>query len=412
MRSTRKTQTADRTLWALGLGIAAGGAAALAWQFATRVLTPAEQPESDVEVLSIQASPESPSGLRVWLSGPDVDLVGSYSFIFDTVDRHSQDRAGHARLGPVMERVGAGRKARVARDVVSVERGDLRVGARGRITGWWYTEPEQLGYPTRLVSVPMPNGVSWGWLIEPEHAIPGRWSVHVHGRGALPHETLRGVESFAEAGVTSLVIAYRNDSGAPIGVSGRYGLGLSEQEDVDAAIGWTRTQGAKRVTVVGWSMGGTAAVIAAGLGRNRDLVDAMVLDSPALDWPQLLRHQAKLAHLPTWIAELGVLMLRAGWVRGAIAGVRGTDITALTARRLASLIRVPTLIHASAGDSFVPWEGSLKVAQLRSGFVRLHPSRGEHVKLWNADTVGWKHETAKFLAELAEHPNPAKSDHG
>ena len=401
MRSRRRTQSPDRALWGLGLGIVAGGAAALAWQFATRVLTPAEHPEDDVEVLSLQASAESPSGMRVWLTGPDTDLEGSYSFIFDAVDRQTQDLAGHARLGPVLERAGTGRKARVVRDVLSVERGDLRVGARGRITGWWYTDPEQLGYPTRLVAVPMPNGVSWGWLIEPKNSIPGRWAVHVHGRGALPHEALRGVESFAEAGITSLVIAYRNDSGAPVGLGGRYGLGLSEQEDVDAAIGWTRTQGAERVTVVGWSMGGTAAVIAAGLGRNRDLVDAMVLDSPALDWPELLRHQAKLAYLPAWIAELGVLMLRAGWVRGAIPGVRGTDVTALTARRLASLIRVPTLIHASAGDSFVPWQGSLKVAQLRSGLVRLHPSRGEHVKLWNADTAGWKRETANFLAELA-----------
>ena len=400
MRSSRRGRSVERVFLGLGLGVVAGGSAALAWRFANQVLTPAARPESNVEVLSLQAAQDSPSGMKVWISGPDSALEGNYSFIFDAHDRATQDRAGHARLGPVIERSGAGRKARVARNVISVERGDLRVGARGRITGWWYTEPEQLGYATRLVSIPMPNGVSWGWVIEPPAAKPGRWAVHVHGRGALPHETLRGVEPFAEAGITSLVIAYRNDMGAPAGVSGRYGLGLSEQEDVDAAIGWTRTQGATRVSVVGWSMGGTAAVIAAGLGRNRDLVDALVLDSPALDWPHLLRHQAALAHLPEVIAELGVLLLRAGWVRGAIAGVRGTDVTALTARRLASLIQVPTLIHASAGDTFVPWEGTLKVAQLRSAVVKLHPSRGEHVKLWNADPVGWKRETDRFLADL------------
>lgn len=386
--------------WGVGFGAFLGGSFLLAWQFARRVLTPSEKLESRVMVLSIETSQEAPTGKRVWLSGPDIDLEGSYSYIFDAQNRRTQDHAGHARLGPVVASEGSGRRLRVARDVLSVERGDLRIGARGRVTGWWYTEPEQLGYSTTLVSIPMPGGVSWGWVITPAHTMPGRWAVHVHGRGAMPHETLRGVESFAEAGITSLVLAYRNDQGSPPGLEGKYGLGLSEQEDVDAAVGWARTQGAERVTIVGWSMGGTAAVIAAGLGRNSDLVDGLVLDSPALDWPGLLRHQAKLSHLNSFIANLGVAILQVGWIRGAISGKRGTDVIGLTPDRLAALIRVPTLIHASAGDTFVPWEGSLRVARLKPSLVQIHPSRGEHVKLWNADPVGWKSETARFLRAL------------
>lgn len=404
MRSARRARPEERSaLWGcVAVGLAAGGVFAVALQFAKRVLTPADKPEERVEVLAIEASSEAHGGARIWLSGPDVALEGSYSFIFGVEDRRTQHLAGHARLGPVVKRAGSGRSLRVARELISVERGQLQVGTRGRITGWWYTEPEQLGYETRRVSIPLPYGVGSAWVITPANAKPGRWSVHVHGRGALPHETLRGVESFAEAGITSLVISYRNDPGAPEGLGGRYGLGLSEQEDVDAAIGWARSQGAERVTLVGWSMGGTATVLAAGLGRNRDSVDALVLDSPALDWPGLLRRQATLAHLPEFIAELGVLLLRFGWVRGAITGERGTDISALTPRRLAALVRVPTLIHASAGDTFVPWQGSLRVAQLRASLVTLHPSRGEHVKLWNADPHGWKAETAHFLQLLDE----------
>lgn len=404
MRSARGSHARERSglWWCIGLGVLAGGAVAAALKFARMVVTPAARPESKVEVVALESSDDAPAGMRIWLAGPDTDLEGSYSFIFDAGVRETQHLAGHARLGPVVVREGTGRGARVAREVLSVERGELRVGTRGRITGWWFTEPEQLGYATTLVSIPLPHGVGWGWVITPEHARPGRWAVHVHGRGALPHETLRGVAPLAEAGYTSLVIAYRNDRGAPAGMGGRYGLGLAEQDDVDAAIGWARTQGASDVVVVGWSMGGTAAVLAAGRGRNREVVRGLVLDSPALDWPSLLRQQAKLAHLPAAIAELGVLLLRLGLVRGAVAGVRGTDLAALTAQKLAALIRVPTLIHASAGDTFVPWDGSLRVAQLRSSLVRLHPSRGEHVKLWNADPVGWEAETAHFLRQLDE----------
>lgn len=402
MRSSRGSQLPRRTKlwWCAALLTLLGGSLVLAWQFALRVLTPSERLESRVKVVSLDDSPDSPTGIRVWLTGPEIDLEGSYSFIFDGTSRATQQLANHARLGPVVATEGTGRNFRVAREVLSVERGDIRAGARGRITGWWYTEPEQLGYSTKMVSIPMPGGVSWGWVIAPDQVVPGRWALHVHGRGALPHETLRGVESFAEAGITSLVIAYRNDAGSPPGLGGKYGLGLSEQEDVDAALGWARTQGAERVTLVGWSMGGTASVIAAGRGRNADLVNGMVLDSPALDWPGLLRHQAKLAHMNSFIAELGVVILQLGWIRGAITGKRGTDVSALTPDRLASMIRVPTLIHASAGDTFVPWEGSLRVARLKSSLVQIHPSRGEHVKLWNADPVAWKRETARFLRTL------------
>ena len=402
MRSLRGSRPVRRygLWWCAGLGALLGGSLALAYQFARRVLTPAEQLDARVEVRSIEESADAPTGIRVWLSGPDIDLDGSYSFIFDVTSRATQQLAGHARLGPVIAKERVGRGIRVARNVLSVERGDIRVGTRGRVSGWWYTGPEELGYPSTLVSIPMLGGVSWGWVISPKQPRPGRWAVHVHGRGALPHETLRGVETFAEAGITSLVIAYRNDPGAPPGRGGMYGLGLAEQEDVDAALGWARTQGAEQVTLVGWSMGGTAAVLAAGRGRHADLVDGLVLDSPALDWPGLLRHQAKLAHLHPFIAELGVLMLRAGWIRGAVTGERGTDVSALTPARLAALIRVPTLIHASAGDTFVPWEGSLRVARLKASLVQVHPSRGEHVKLWNVDPVGWKYETARFLRTL------------
>lgn len=403
----RSAPGSARSSGALGFGLAVGAVASvlLGAHFAKRVLTPAPRPENGVTVLTLEPSETSPGGIRVWLRGPDADLEGEYSFIFDARSRETQHLAGHARLGPVLRTVRTVGGVCVLRDVLGVQRGDLRPGARGRVTGWWYTEPEQLGYDVRTVALPQPFGVGWGWVISPERPEPGRWAVHVHGRGALPHETLRGVGVFAEAGVTSLVIAYRNDMGAPSGLGGRYGLGLAEQQDVDAAVGWTRTQGATRVTLVGWSMGGTAALLAAGEGRNSDLVDGMVLDSPALDWPALLRRQARIARLPGFIAELGILLLRTGRVRGAVPGAAGTDIGGLTAQRLAALIRVPTLIHASPDDTFVPWQGALRVARLRSAFVRLRPGRGEHVKLWNVDPEGWNAETAQFIRGLGD-PRP------
>lgn len=393
---------ATRVVLGSAVVVAAGaalGALTAGVHFARRVLTPARIPEAKASIVAVEPGPGA-EGLagdprRVWLRGPDTALPGAYSFIFD-------EGAAHARLGPVVERSGE----TVAREVVAVDRGRLRAGARGRITGWWFTDPAELGLAASRVAIPLEGGWGWAWLVEPspEAARPGRWAVHVHGRGALPEETLRGVAPFARAGATSLVIAYRNDPGAPRGLRGRYGLGLAERRDVDAAIAWARERGAERVTLAGWSMGGTAAVLAASRGPQRRLVDGLVLDSPALDWPGVLRQQARLAHAPAWVGALGQRLLQLGLVRGAVPGEPGTDLRALTPEALAEGLRVPVLIHAGPGDTFVPWEGALRLAHLRPDLVRLREAAGEHVKLWNADPEGWEAATEEFVRAL---PDPA-----
>jgi len=159
-------------------------------------------------------------------------------------------------------------------------------------------------------------------------------------------------------------------------------------------------RGAERVTLVGWSMGAAAVLLAAEGGRDADLVDGIVLDSPALDWSDILRHQASLVRLPGPIASLAMWLMRVGAVRGAVPGVRGTDLGRMNPVRFAAGLRVPVLVHASAGDSYVPWRGSLRFAQLRSSLVRLHPAAGEHVKLWNVDPEDWQAETRQFIREL------------
>ncbi len=383
---------------------AAGAATAVAAHFARQVLTPAKAPEAKVRVWALESRESSPSGERVWVHGPDVDLPGEYSFIW-------AGGAGHARLGPVTDAIDDAGTLRVARDVLSVQRGRLEPGLRGRITGWWYTDPGQLGFDAETVRIPVDGGETWAWLVRPAPGTerPGRWAVHIHGRGALPEETLRGVAPLARAGITSLVLAYRNDPGAPAGLAGRYGLGLAEHRDVDDAIAWAVAKGADRVTLVGWSMGGTAAVLSANRGPFRELVDGLVLDSPGLDWPVLLERQAELAGLPRPLARLGMELMQRGWVRGAVIGAEGTDLHALTARALAAELRVPTLMHLSAEDTFVPWGGAIEFARQRPDLVSVHEMRGEHVKLWNTDPEGWERATEAFVRDLRD-PHPEARD--
>src|SRR5215203_1858073 len=116
------------------------------------------------------------------------------------------------------------------------------------------------------------------------------WAVLVHGRGARKEETLRAVPVLHDAGWTSLVAAYRNDRDAPRGPDGRYNLGLSEWRDVEAAMGYAVSHGARRILLLGWSMG--AAIVLQALDRSplSDYVVGVALDSPVIDWGVVLRH--------------------------------------------------------------------------------------------------------------------------
>ncbi|MFT4231377.1 MAG: alpha/beta fold hydrolase, partial [Leucobacter sp.] len=246
-------------------------------------------------------------------------------------------------------------------------------------------------------------GEADAWVVHPRRARKRRWAVHVHGRGALPEETLRGVAPLARAGITSLVISYRNDPGAPAGEHGRYGIGIAESRDVDAAIAEAVRRGAERVTLFGWSMGGTACLVAATRGAHRGLVDGLILDSPAVDWRALLRYHAARRSAPRFVADIGIALLGRGAVRAGEPG--GLAVGDLNAAAFAGALQVPVLIHASEGDTFVPCSGAQQLAEARPELVQLRLQRvGEHVKLWNTDPEAWERATERFARALPHPP--------
>lgn len=349
---------------------------------------------------------------RVWIAGQGAGARGRHSLLFhapgeypgsagdpDAAPDPDSDPdaapAGHARLGPVLARSGD----EVLRAVERVDSGSLVPGAAGRMVGWWYTAPEELGYRVEEISYETELGPMSAWIVHPRRARKKRWAIHVHGRGASPAETFRGIEPFARAGVTSIIITYRNDRGQPAGEHARYGMGISESRDIDAAIAEARSRGAERVTLMGWSMGGTASLITVARGAHRDLIDGVILESPGADWPGILRGKASQHGLPRWIADLGMTFLARGIVPSGELG--GVDFEALRPEVLARGLDVPTLILASPNDSFVPWHGSQVIAAERPELVQFVSVTGAgHVRLWNADPEAWEQAVLTFVAAL------------
>lgn len=368
----------------VAIGVCAGGLATL---FAKRVVTPAPHPPAPLEVLSVNRKEHAHT--VTFTRGEDARLRGNYSFIFDK-------GKGHIRVGDVVREDAHS----VERLLLGIDHGVLEKGALGRITGWWFARPEELGYPVEDVHIPADIGTLPAWRIAPEESLPGAVAIHVHGRGARREEVLRGVAPLAREGYTNLVMSYRNDPDAPPATGGRYGLGVTESQDVMAAIRFAVAAGATSIVLVGWSMGGTAVLIAAEQSEYRDLIVGLVLESPGIDWPDILRHQAQRSRVPQQIGVLGTSLIERGSrLVGLEASVR---VSELTPDRFASTLRVPVLLIVSDEDTFVPATGALHLAHLRGDSVTLwRAPAGEHVKIWNVDPGQWEQQIEAFIATLA-----------
>jgi len=390
------------------LGIAAGGAIALsavlgavgaassllASFVARAVVTPSRYKIEDTRVVAVDAARH-----EVTLGAtPDARMRGEYSFWFH------QD-TGHARLGDVLEET----PTIVRRRLLGVDFGVLATAHRGRFSGWFHLGPWELGHPYRDVMIDTPLGPAPAWLV-PAAEDSGRWIIHVHGRAVRRQECLRGLPAAHAAGFTSLVVSYRNDGEAPESPDGRYRLGDTEWLDVDAAIEFALANGAREIVLMGWSMGG-AIVLQTVLRsrRAREAVVGVVLESPAIDWHDILSYQGASYRLPQPLTRLVISMLSSRWGRlftglGAPIGFDRLDVVARAAE-----FDLPMLLFHSEDDGFVPVAGSDRLAAARPDLITYERfTRARHTKLWNDDPVRWNGALAVWLGELARGETPAE----
>lgn len=387
------------TFLGLGVGAAAGSAVAgviggLATLFAREIVTPSKAPVEDIEILAVI---ETGRGLEVVLPVTEDSVKpGTYSLWFDADH-------GHARLGEVTQR---GVDGTLQRTVITVDRGDLRQAKCGRIGGNVYLLPSDLGLDYQDVQVPVSAGEAPAWLV-PGTSRSDTWAIMIHGRGANRLETLRALPTAHAAGMTSLVVSYRNDGEAPDVNNGRYGLGTTEWRDIDSAIAYAIKNGARDIVLFGWSMGGSIALQLADRSQHRTRIQALVLDGPAVNWFDILDHQAKLNKIPYVSGRLGT------WLLGHPLGKKITGLTApLDLHALdwvarAEQLRVPTLILHSEDDDFVPFSSSAALAAKNPRVVDLVRFRtAGHVREWNVDPTRWEDSVADWLESMFTAPVP------
>jgi uncharacterized protein len=388
------------TFLGLGAGAAVGSAVAgviggLATLFAREVVTPGKAPVEDIDILALISTPR---GQEVVLPVTQENTKpGTYSLWFDG------DR-GHARLGEVTERSDA--EGTLQREVITIDRGDLAAATRGRLGGNVYLSPADLGLEFSEVQVPVSAGLAPAWLV-PGTTRADTWAIMIHGRGSNRREALRSLPVAHDAGMTSLVVSYRNDGDAPEVNNGRYGLGATEWRDVDSAIGYAISQGARDVVLFGWSMGGAIALQVADRSQHRTRVQALVLDGPAVNWFDILEHQAKINKIPYVSGRLGTWLLTHPWGKKITGLTAPLDLASLDWVSRAEQLRVPTLILHSKDDDFVPFASSAELAAKNPAKVDLVAfTQAGHVREWNVDPKAWDDAVSEWLESMFAAPIP------
>lgn len=356
--------------WGLGIGAGLGAASAgIGWFYSSVLLDPTQRPVYPERVLAVDAASVSLAASRL------AAQPGTWGLRWPH---------GLAVLGPVT----ATRDGEVVRSLLGGHRPAAGTAAV-LDTGPYDPDPGARGLAFETVDVTTPLGPAPAWLVP---ATGDTWVVMVHGRGGSRREALRVLPALHGLGFPVLVPTYRNDEDAPPSPDGHYHLGDTEWVDVEAAVELALKEGARRIVLFGWSMGG--AITAAFLDRSphAGAVAAMVWDAPLVDWRATLRRQARNRRLPPGLTPFATAATRLRI---------GIDFDRFDLRRHPPAGRPPTLIVHSTEDTAVPVGPSRALAAVAPSLdwpiEYLEVPGVEHTAAWNADPEAYERAVVEFL---------------
>jgi len=366
---------------ALGGGIAAAAAAGLGCAIARRLTAPVGPRTFD---LTIRGIGHNDSDLIVLDRTDQTTADGIYNLWFE--------HGGWAQLAT--DAVDRG-PTRVARRITGIAPGfSPGVGGRASWSGIYYATPADAGLHARDITVTTPAGSCPAWRIDGD---PSVWAIHIHGLGSSRAGTLRGVLAASDLGYTSLVASYRNTAEGPRVGTGRSTLGRTETRDVDEAIGYAVRRGARQIVIFGWSMGALIALQLADHPRHQGLIAALVLDSPVLNWTEVIKANCARSGLPAAAGHLAIPWLtlaplaRTVGLPGRIP-LHSFDWTARTAD-----LTTPTLILHGTQDDSVPIRLSQALRNARPDIIELETFDAGHTLCWNTDPDRWQDAVTAWL---------------
>jgi len=388
-------KTALRSLIGLATAATAGSAVVFlgAAYFARQVVVPKTTRSEDLPIRRVFR--DAKGSLHIELpASPQTSAPGRYSLWF-------ANGSGHASLGRVTKTdTEAGTVTRV---VERVDSGDLPSARAGIWSGYVFSKPDQLDLPYSVVQIPTEHGTAPAWKFVPATAslVSNVWAIHIHGMGGTRAGALRGVPVANRLGHTSLVVSFRNDREATESTDARYMLGQTEWFDVEAAIRFAVSEGAQKILLFGWSLGGSIALQLANLSAYSRYISGLILDAPVMDWSRTLTSNARASGLPAPMAALGLRLMQSRAFRWVTGLEEPLNFQSLDWVERASELKKPILLLHGKGDLSTPFAVSELAADLRPDLITLVPFDVEgHSQEWNVDIEKWEGAVADWIVSL------------
>lgn len=245
-----------------------------------------------------------------------------------------------------------------------------------------------IAYESVSFASPIDGAPLEGWYMASRHPT-GRAIVIVPGldnNRLVSGIALRLAPGLLAAGFDVLTFDLRGEGtsgGDPIT------FGAREQSDVLGAVRGAKARGDDRVGVLGFSLGGVAAILAAACSSD---IDAVVAESPFADLTDTFTRELEdRDHLPAPVAAYGLALYRA---------MSGTDPASVSPEHaIASIAPRPILLIQGSADTTVPQSDS---DRLLSSAAAATTSRwlvpgGRHAESYFADQAAYLDRVASFF---------------
>lgn len=367
---------------ALGAGVAAAAAAGVGWAIARRLTAPVGPRTFDLTIRSVEH--DNNGDLIVLDRTEQTTAPGIYNLWFE--------RGGWAQLSAEVVDRGS---TRVAHRITGTAPGlTPKAGDRASWSGIYYASPANAGLHARDITITTPAGPCPAWRIDGD---PSVWAIHIHGLGSGRAGALRGVLAATELGYTSLVVSYRNTAEGPRVGNGRTTLGHTEMRDVDEAIGYAVRRGAQRIVIFGWSMGAAIALQLADHPRHQGLIAALVLDSPVLDWAEVVKANCVRSGLPAAVGYLAIPWLTLAPLDRTVGLPSRIPLRSFNWTSRAADLTTPTLILHGTRDDSVPIRLSQALRDARPDLLELETFDAGHTLCWNTDPDRWREAVTAWL---------------
>ncbi|HEV2757646.1 MAG TPA: hypothetical protein VG318_17945 [Actinomycetota bacterium] len=352
-----------------------------------------------IRVIAIDVNPPAAARFDLFVAESEGDRITLLLAKNSRTDALTGERwglqwpGGYGQIGPIITKT----EDRVTRAYEHVSGPPLSAGDHVEVDSYTYRgNPKTgLGLVYEEVKFESPIGIFPGWWIPSSSRT---CAVFVHGLAAPRRESLRMIPPFVQSGVGCFVVSYRNDPATPVDSAGIYRYGLTEWEDIDAAVRFAQARGIDNFVLVGCSAGASHSLAFLKRSKLSKSVRGLMLDSPLLSLEQTLdwhaqQHPILRSRLASPSVRLGKMMAERR---------HGVDWDEVDHLKDADRLVTPILLFHGTNDERIPVSTSDCLAAARPDLVEYKrvPGAG-HVRCWNHGPQPYEDAVKRYLNRLA-----------